>query len=667
MRHILLTASIWMILSASYAQDSLKSLPSEIHAVTVFLNGAQVFRKAVIDLPVGTQHLQLTNLPADLDPESIQVKGEGDFTILSVSHQLDYLTEKAPPAEIEKLIDQQKALNAEIEMEKTVLDALDKEKALLAANQQIGGQQSGVSIEELKATADFFRIRIREMNREKLLVYRSIEEKREQVKKLARQLRELNAPKQNTTSKVEIVARTDARVKAKLTISYLVQNAGWLPTYDLRIEDVESPVELAYKAQVFQSSREDWNQVQLTLSTGDPRQRGVKPEILPWYLKIPDPREEQLRIQREQEQALARQIRKSEETRRLEQMRLGTGEQRSREDISRFEQQKRELESKRREVENELRNQEREDNLAMQEMIRIQQQILEKNEQLEQNRERQELDLLEQDRRRAEEERRKYEEEVRRMMDEIGRLQAESERKMSELGRQKDEMERLAKVRKLKESLASLALTVNQVNKATTVEFEIETPYSIPGDGKKHLVEVNQHELEGTYQYYCAPKLDENAYLIAQVVNWEQYHLLEGEANLFFEGTYVGKTLLKVWEVNDTLDISLGRDRDIVVSRTKLTEFNKNQSIGGNRKETRAWEIEVSNKKPQGITLIVEDQLPVSTDNQIEINQISLSNARINEDTGILTWEVALEAGAGESLDFRYSVKYPKEVSLKLE
>lgn len=640
MRHILLTASIWMILSASYAQDSLKSLPSEIHAVTVFLNGAQVFRKAVIDLPVGTQHLQLTNLPADLDPESIQVKGEGDFTILSVSHQLDYLTEKAPPAEIEKLIDQQKALNAEIEMEKTVLDALDKEKALLAANQQIGGQQSGVSIEELKATADFFRIRIREMNREKLLVYRSIEEKREQVKKLARQLRELNAPKQNTTSKVEIVARTDARVKANLTISYLVQNAGWLPTYDLRIEDVESPVELAYKAQVFQSSREDWNQVQLTLSTGDPRQRGVKPEILPWYLKIPDPREIAIQGLREQEQALQREIRDpSAEIARLQmQMQM----------------QKRELENRRTDRANSPKSEQAEGGLFYQ-------------EQLEQNRERQELDLLEQDRRRAEEERRKYEEEVRRMMDEIGRLQAESERKMSELGRQKDEMERLAKVRKLKESLASLALTVNQVNKATTVEFEIETPYSIPGDGKKHLVEVNQHELEGTYQYYCAPKLDENAYLIAQVVNWEQYHLLEGEANLFFEGTYVGKTLLKVWEVNDTLDISLGRDRDIVVSRTKLTEFNKNQSIGGNRKETRAWEIEVSNKKPQGITLIVEDQLPVSTDNQIEINQISLSNARINEDTGILTWEVALEAGAGESLDFRYSVKYPKEVSLKLE
>lgn len=648
MRHILLTASIWMILSASYAQDSLKSLPSEIYAVTVFLNGAQVSREAATDLSPGTQRLQLTDLPADLDTESIQVKGEGDFTILSVSHQLDYLTEKAPPAEITKLTDQQKALNAEIEMEKTVLDALDKEQALLTANQQIGGQQSGVSIEELKATADFFRLRIREMNREKLLVYRGIEDKREQVKKLARQLRELNAPKQNTTSKVEIVAHADAYEKVSITISYLVRNAGWLPTYDLRIEDVESPVELAYKAQVFQSSREDWNQVQLTLSTGDPRQRGVKPEILPWYLKIPNPREEELRIQREQE-------------------RLGTGEQRSREDISRLEQQKRELENRRRDRENQLRNQEREDDVAMQEMLRIQQQILDKKEQLGQDRERRELDLLERDHRRAEEEQRKYEEEVRRRMDEISRLQAESGKKMSELGRQKEDVERLAKIKELKESLASLALIVNQVNKATTVEFEIETPYSIPGDGKKHLVEVNQHELEGTYQYYCAPKLDENAYLIAQVVNWEQYHLLEGEANLFFEGTYVGKTLLKVWEVNDTLDISLGRDRDIVVSRTKLTEFNKNQSIGGNRKETRAWKIEVSNKKSQGITLIVEDQLPVSTDNQIEIDQISLSAARMNEDTGILTWELELEAESGESLDFRYSVKYPKEVSLKLE
>ena len=158
---------------------------------------------------------------------------------------------------------------------------------------------------------------------------------------------------------------------------------------------------------------------------------------------------------------------------------------------------------------------------------------------------------------------------------------------------------------------SSAEITVEK-QEATTTSYDIDLPYTIANDGKYNAVEIKEVNTPATYQYYVTPKLDRDAFLTAQVTNWEQYNLLSGEANLFFEGTYLGKTYLNTQNTNDTLNVSLGRDKNVVVTRTKLNDYTKKGFLSNKRTDSRGYEIAVRNKKPQAINIIVEDQLPLS-------------------------------------------------------
>lgn len=109
----------------------------------------------------------------------------------------------------------------------------------------------------------------------------------------------------------------------------------------------------------------------------------------------------------------------------------------------------------------------------------------------------------------------------------------------------------------------------------TTVEITVEKPYSIKSGGEKISVDLKAFEIPAEYRYVAVPKLDKDAFLMARITNWNQYSLLEGEANLYFEKGFVGRTILNANALNDTLEVSLGRDRSIVIEREKIDEFSK--------------------------------------------------------------------------------------------
>ena len=124
-------------------------------------------------------------------------------------------------------------------------------------------------------------------------------------------------------------------------------------------------------------------------------------------------------------------------------------------------------------------------------------------------------------------------------------------------------------------SLDAKTITTTVIENQTNVEFEVEKPYSIKSNGEKMGVDLNKFEIETIYEYYAVPKLDKDAFLIARVIDWDKYNLLEGEANLYFEEAYVGRSILDARSLTDTLDISLGRDKNIVIGRTKMNDFSK--------------------------------------------------------------------------------------------
>jgi hypothetical protein len=200
----------------------------------------------------------------------------------------------------------------------------------------------------------------------------------------------------------------------------------------------------------------------------------------------------------------------------------------------------------------------------------------------------------------------------------------------------------------------------NLEEKTTTVNFVIEDPYTIKPDGKYRTVEVKNEEIAAEYAYYVAPRLEEAAFLTARIADWERLNLLDGDISLFFEGTYLGKTRLSLANASDTLALSLGRDQSVKVSRTRVTDFSRRQFIGDKQTVKRAYDIEIRNTKRSNISLTIEDQFPISTDNAISITQDEASKGSINPDTGIVTWRTTLAPNAIQTYRLAFSVKYPK-------
>jgi uncharacterized protein (TIGR02231 family) len=214
---------------------------------------------------------------------------------------------------------------------------------------------------------------------------------------------------------------------------------------------------------------------------------------------------------------------------------------------------------------------------------------------------------------------------------------------------------------------ATTALAESVTERATSFEFAISVLYTIPSDGKNHQVGVQEQELTSTYKYYCTPKLDLDAFLFAQVTGWEGLNLLAGPAYIYFEGTYVGESLLDLAGVGDTLDISLGRDQGVTVQRTKRTDFSQRQVVGGKRVESVGWEIAVRNNKAQAIELVITDQYPLAARSEIEVKLDEDGGATVNTEKGFLTWKVKVEPRTNQKWSFGYSVKVPKEQPVVLE
>jgi uncharacterized protein (TIGR02231 family) len=212
------------------------------------------------------------------------------------------------------------------------------------------------------------------------------------------------------------------------------------------------------------------------------------------------------------------------------------------------------------------------------------------------------------------------------------------------------------------EPLALTAASMTEVTESqTNFEFNIRIPYDIPSDNKQYTINIQETTLPAVYEYFCAPKLDREAFLVARITGWEDLNLLSGEINLFFEGTYVGKSSLNLRNTTDTLDLSLGRDKGIVVTRVKMKDFTEQKAIGSNIRETRAWEITVRNSKKQALNLRLEDQFPVSMNKDISLEPQEYSGGTYDKETGRIVWKMKLEPSEEKKLRLSFGIKYPKD------
>ncbi|HKC67646.1 MAG TPA: DUF4139 domain-containing protein [Bacteroidia bacterium] len=194
--------------------------------------------------------------------------------------------------------------------------------------------------------------------------------------------------------------------------------------------------------------------------------------------------------------------------------------------------------------------------------------------------------------------------------------------------------------------------------------FEIKLPYTIASDNKKHTVSVLQKDLDTKYMYKTVPKVDVTAYLLACVTGWEDLNLLPGKASVFYAGTYVGQTYINPATTNDTLNLTLGKDDNVVIKRIKQKDKSKEKLLNDDKVYSFAYEIIMKNGNAKNIEIEVKDQLPITHGKDVVITKDNIANATYDESTGILTWRQTIKAKDTKHINFAYTIKAPKDLPI---
>lgn len=209
---------------------------------------------------------------------------------------------------------------------------------------------------------------------------------------------------------------------------------------------------------------------------------------------------------------------------------------------------------------------------------------------------------------------------------------------------------------------------VNEHNGDMDVSYHIDMPYSIESNGKDQFVEIKSENLPADYTYYSVPKIDNNVYLLAEVKDWQKYNLLTGKANINYDGTFIGNTLIDALSTESKLLLTLGTDKRISVNRKKISNYNQVKVFGNNITVTHTYEITVKNNQNNSVRLILKDQYPVSTMSNVTVmldKETTTPDENI-EKLGLITWKINLNAGETKKIILSYSIKYPKDLNLNL-
>ncbi len=602
-------------------------LPSTIKKVTVFIEGGQVLRQAATHLPKGKTELILSGLSKYLDPKSIRVKGIGDFTVLAIHNQLDYLDEEKSK-ENDLLRKQIKELDSQSKLLQLDIQALSEKQAFLKENKRITGTNTPISFSDYNQYFKLYSEEMRQTIVKKNEIEIQINEIKNQRNTLYNQLNEIADKERKGFYKIKIIVHAARPMPAKFEVSYFVSNCGWFPSYDIRIDNLDHPVNLSYKANLRQSTGVDWKNVLLTFSNATPTDAGDVPQLAPFYLG------EARRIPNKLDGMVKRVTGQITDTNGeplygasiiVEGTSIGTttdidgkyqisvpaGQHNLEISYTGFQKTVLPVTSTRM-------------NAVLEEGMQIQEVVVASRSS-------------------------------------SSRLPAKSQSGIIGgvpvvSGRKKE--------RKAQESKPiQMDLTTN----TTSLEFDIKVPYTILSKPKSQIIEMRNFNMPASYEYHIVPKIEASAYLMAYITDWEQFHLMDGESNLYFENTYVGKALIEANSVRDTLPLSLGKDKSISVTRTNVLDRSNTRLLGAKKIIKKAWKTEIKNNKSTPIKVIVLDQVPVSRKKKIEVVGIDFGSAQYNDVNGEVKWSLDIAPYTKSTVHLNYTVKYPKEWRILVE
>src|SRR5690554_9791 len=540
MKNLLFPAAIIFSITANAQKPVFTQ--AQIESARVYNNAAELKHKTTAQIPSGTSEIVITNVANYLNENTVQIGVPKYVTVMSVQFTNAYVEEydnnqdsplvKPVKEEIKK---KEAALNAllnRIDSEKKSIELLDK-------NQSMGNSQN-FSVAELTKLLEYYKTKRTELSDsiDKLELQEEVLEEELTVLKGKLTFNETSTEK-TSQGKLILNVMSSQAGSIPLEVSYLTHSATWQPSYEMRIDKINEPIQMLYKAQVKQNTGIDWKNVKLSLTSGPANQNTIAPELQPWFLDYYS----------------------------------------------------------------------REDDFALQEVV------------------------------------------------------IDSYRTTN---RKKESAQTAGAVYDKEDAVASSTISdYTQISESQlNITFDIDIPYTILSNGKQHSVALKETQLPAAYNYVTIPKLDTNAYLVAKIKDYGDYNLLPGEANVVFEGMYVGKTFVNANANKDELTLSLGKDPNISVSRTLISDKSGTKMLSSRKVQNFVYEISVRNNKREHISIVVEDQIPISSNSDIEISLNDKGGAKVDEEKGKLTWEINLKPNETKKIRFGYQVKSAKDKSL---
>ncbi|MGC4040693.1 MAG: DUF4139 domain-containing protein [Flavobacterium sp.] len=536
MKKILFTALLFAYASV-IAQKPIFTT-AKVKAATVYSNAAELSQTTAVNLPAGTSEIVIKNVADYLNENTIQIGAPKSVTVLSVQFTQNYISEyeidETNPV-IKKVRDSISWTQREIKKVQNEKYSNQQATVLLDANKSVGGANSGLNVNELMKLVDFYRTKRTELDNLVLALGEKETKLNEKLKNLNDKL-QVNTEKEDKNSRGKLIVQVmnETAGLVNLDVNYITNNASWTPFYDLRADNISSPINMMYKAQVIQNTGVDWKKVNLTLSSGNPNQNNQAPLLNAWFLAYSNP---QLWARKDVKYAANAKVNVIQSTIAMR----GFKEEESKEDVS---------------------------------------------------------------------------------------------------------------------SLSNYtSINENQLN----ISFDIDIPYDILSNAKPHSVALKEIKLPATYKYYAVPRVEKEAFLLAEINDYSKFNLLPGEANIIFEGLYVGKTAINPNQTADTLNLSMGRDKKISIKREKVAEKSGTRLLSSKKEQTFTYDITVRNNKKEAISLLLKDQYPLSTDKEMEIELLQSDEAKENKETGILTWMMKLNPNETKKVRVSYKVRYPKD------
>ncbi|MBS1935903.1 MAG: DUF4139 domain-containing protein, partial [Bacteroidetes bacterium] len=444
------------------------------------------------------------------------------------------------------------------------------------ANKEIRGTQTGVSVAELIKMVDYYKQKTLELQTE-IAGYKDKEADLAILSgKLQNAIHEEEKKNTKTTGKIILQLLNAVAGTFEFTVSYLTPTAYWNPLYDIKVNKITEPVNLMYKAKLVQTSGIDWHKVKLTLSTAVPSKSNNAPLLKTWFLHYTNP-------VADMEDLLKLNSIPSASNSFLKGRMAGT-------------------------------------QLNDVVVVGYGNNATDKTTE-EKNKDTDPLYIVNNKPMTAEEFG-KLDQRVIKSVTTMARDNA-----IALYGRQAENGVMMVT---LKDDLSDyVSVNDNQLN----VTFDIDIPYDVSSNGKENQIALKEYTVPSLFKFYTVPKLDNDVYLLGEISEWEKLNLIPGEASIIFENTYVGKTFINPGSTEDTINLTLGKDKRIVVKREKISDYSSVRFLGNNKEQIFAYETTVKNNKSEEALIILKDQYPITSTKEIESKLIESDDATVNEDS----------------------------------